>query len=318
MYVPPYTISETSLAHVAEITRLLEKHKNLLHVRESLRLRRQNTVRSVCSSLATEGIAMTEHQVDHIMSGRDVLAPAREVQAVKNALDAYALFSKLNPFSVEDLLRAHGVMMRGLCDFPGQFRRSGVDVFSGTEAVHMAPPADRVSGLVQDLFSWLSRTDAHWLIRSCVFHYEFEFIHPFADGNGRLGRFWQSLLLAAAHPVFAYIPVENLVHRSQSAYYAAISSSTELADCSPFIEFMLTAIHDALVSHIRTRRPIPSSSPRQRRVQVESRILSLLRSTPALTVAQLAQKLHVSERTIARRLASLRERGLLPPSQRVR
>ena len=144
-----------------------------------------------------------------IINGKNVVAPLKEIQEVKNAIATYELYPTLNPFSVEDLLKAHGVMMRALTGDAGRFRAGGVGVFSEKGCVHMAPPADRVPMLINDLFEWLVESSDHLLIRSCVFHYEFEFIHPFSDGNGRMGRLWQSLILGRLHPIFEHLPVEN-------------------------------------------------------------------------------------------------------------
>ena len=166
----------------------------------------------------------------------------REIQDVKNAIAVYDRAGELDPFSVKDLLKAHALLMSALLEEAGRFRHGGVGVFSGGEAVHIAPPAEMVPILIKDLFDWLKKAKDHLLIRSCVFHYEFEFIHPFADGNGRMGRLWQSLILSKIHPVFLHLPVESMVHDNQSGYYQAINASSAKADSGPFVDFMLGMI----------------------------------------------------------------------------
>jgi Fic family protein len=170
------------------------------------------------------------------------------VQEVKNALAAYNRFDTWRPEAKKDLLEAHRILMSGLIDEAGSYRRGGAGVMAGQQVIHMAPPADRVPHLMADLFGWLAATDAHPLIASSVFHYEFEFIHPFADGNGRMGRLWQSLILARWNPLFAYIPVESLIFEHQAEYYHAVQESTHKTDSAPFIAFMLRMILDTLTS----------------------------------------------------------------------
>jgi Fic family protein len=188
------------------------------------------------------------------------------VQEVKNALSAYERFQDWFPEKEADLLEAHRLLMNGLIDDAGAYRTGGVGVMSGETVVHMAPPAERVQTLMADLFGWLSTSTIHPLVKSSVFHYEFEFIHPFSDGNGRLGRLWQSLILAKWNPVFAHLPVESLIFERQDAYYRALQESTRRADSGPFIAFMLGALHDVLVS------VTPQVAP-----QVTPQVLELLR-----------------------------------------
>lgn len=212
-------------------------------------LRKANKIKTIHSSLAIEGNTLNEDQVRDIVNGKTVVAPLREIQEVKNAIATYEQFPHLNPFKEKDLLRAHGIMMQALVDNAGHYRPGNVGVFSETGCVHIAPPADRVPLLMGDLFDWLNHSKDHLLVRSCVFHYEFEFIHPFADGNGRMGRLWQSLILSKLHPVFEHVPVENMVHDNQLAYYDAITASTNGAVSGPFIDFMLGEILKTLELH---------------------------------------------------------------------
>lgn len=248
-YTPPFKISAKAISMIAEISVLIERYAIRMERHDALRLRKANKIKTIQASLAIEGNTLTESQVTDILDGKKVVAPLREIQEVKNAIATYDLAPKLDPFLVQDLLKAHGVMMSALVEDPGRFRHGGVGVFAGKEVVHMAPPAERVPTLLANLFNWLRNAEDHLLIRSCVFHYEFEFIHPFADGNGRIGRLWQSLILARLHPVFQYLPVESMVHDNQQEYYEAINASTANTNSGIFIDFMLNEILQSLKAH---------------------------------------------------------------------
>lgn len=247
-YQPPYTITQEILNRVAAISEVVGRLTILTDQAKTLRLRRINRIRTIHGSLAIEGNTLSEAQITAILEGKRVIAPPREVREVKNALDAYDRFDNWRPESEKDLLEAHRILMSGLIDEAGMYRRSGVGVMAGREVIHMAPPALRVPHLMADLFDWLAATDAHPLVAGSVFHYEFEFIHPFADGNGRMGRLWQSLILARWNPLFADIPVESLVFEHQAEYYHAIQESTQKTDSAPFIAFMLRMIQDSVTT----------------------------------------------------------------------
>ena len=249
MYSPPFTISSKAINLIAEISAQIERYAIRLEQSDGLRLRKANRIKTIHSSLAIEGNNLTVGQVRDIINGKNVIAPIKEIQEVKNAIKTYELYPTLDPYCVADLLKAHGTMMMALKEDAGQFRRGGVGVFNEHGCVHMAPPADRVPYLIDELFDWLKHSEDHLLIRSCVFHYEFEFIHPFSDGNGRTGRLWQSLILGKLHPLFEHLPVENMVFANQQAYYDAITVSNDKGDCSPFIDFMLQEILNALKNH---------------------------------------------------------------------
>ena len=247
-YQPPYTITPEILNRVAAISEAIGRLTVLTDQARGMRLRRINRVRTIHGSLAIEGNTLSEAQITAILEGKRVIAPPREVQEVKNALAAYDRFDSWKPETEQDLLEAHRILMSGLIDQAGIYRHGGVGVMAGQQVIHMAPPADRVPHLMSDLFGWLAATDAHPLIASSVFHYEFEFIHPFADGNGRLGRLWQSLILARWNPLFADIPVESLIFEHQAEYYQAIQESTQKTDSAPFIAFMLRMILDTVTT----------------------------------------------------------------------
>lgn len=200
--------------------------------------------------------------------------------------------------------------MRNLLDRPGAYRGGGVGVFAGDEVIHMAPPADQVHLLVGNLFGWLRATDTHPLIASSVFHYEFEFIHPFVDGNGRLGRLWQTLLLSRWNPAFVWLPVESLVHQHQDRYYEAIRASTRQADSAPFLRFMLGCIENAVAKALAGEpEETPPKTPPKAPPKTPSRILALLRARPELSFAEVAAELGKSESAIKRAVRKLREAG---------
>jgi Fic family protein len=247
-YQPPYTISPEILNRVAAISEAVGRLTVLTDKARTLRLRRINRIRTIHGSLAIEGNTLSEAQITAILEGKRVIAPPREVQEVKNALAAYDLFGTWKPEAEKDLLEAHRMLMSGLIDEVGLYRHGGVGVMAGQQVIHMAPPADRVPQLMGDLFGWLAAADVHPLIASSVFHYEFEFIHPFADGNGRMGRLWQSLILAHWNPLFADIPVESLIFEHQAEYYQSIKESTQKTDSAPFITFMLRMILDTVTT----------------------------------------------------------------------
>ena len=215
MYTPPFNITPEIINLIADISAQIERYAIRMEQADKLRLRKANRVKTIHSSLAIEGNTLSESQVSDIIDGKHIVAPIKQIQEVKNAIAAYELYPKLNPFDIKHLLKAHGVMMSALVDNAGRFRRSGVGVFDNQKCVHLAPPADRVPTLMNELFEWLNRAKDHLLIRSCVFHYEFEFIHPFEDGNGRMGRLWQSLILGRLNPIFEHLPVENMVYANQ-------------------------------------------------------------------------------------------------------
>ncbi|VVM19189.1 Fic domain protein, KPN_03553 type [uncultured Gammaproteobacteria bacterium] len=195
--------------------------------------------------MAIEGNTLTEMQITAVLDGKAVIAPPREVQEVRNAIKAYEKLTKWRPTSQQDLLAAHQTLMQGLIDDVGQYRNTGVGVMKGKKVIHMAPSAECVNGLMFDLFDWLACSDEHPLILSSIFHYEFAFIHPFADGNGRMGRLWQTLILSQWQDIFSYLPVESLIYAHQDDYYLALQQSTKQANSAPFIEFILQMILDS-------------------------------------------------------------------------
>ncbi|NLP48475.1 MAG: Fic family protein [Clostridiales bacterium] len=210
------------------------------------KLRRNNRIKSIHSSLAIENNSLSLDQVTAILEGKRVLAPPQDICEAENAFKAYERLFDLNPYDPMDLLAAHGLLMNKLLKEPGEYRQGNVGVARGEELVHIAPPAENVSGLMADLLYWVEHAQVHPLIKSCVFHYEFEIIHPFPDGNGRMGRMWQTLLLSRWKEIFAWLPVETMVYERQAEYYAALDESNNASDCTVFIEFILKSIWETL------------------------------------------------------------------------
>lgn len=322
-YNPPFSITPTILKQVAEISESIGRLSVRIEQTQALRLRRANRIRTVQGSLAIEGNTLSEAQITAILDGKRVIAPPKEVLEVQNALKAYEFLAKWQYSSEQDLLHAHQVLMAGLLTGAGQYRQGGVGVMSGDTVVHMAPGADQVPRLMKDLFGWLKQTDLPALISSCVFHYEFEFIHPFADGNGRMGRLWQTLILSQWQPAFMDIPVESLIYQHQAEYYQAIRASTAKTDCAPFIEFMLGIIAKTLyevqnttdseqageIEKMRVKTQVKTRVEMQ--VKTPEQILILLAKQPTLTLAEIAVHLGKSASTIERAVAKLKQQNKL-------
>ena len=245
-YQPPFHMTDKITNLTAAICELLGQIKILSRGNLAPHLRKENRIRTIHSSLSIEHNSLTLEQVTAIIDGRRILGNPVEIREVKNAYTAYEMMLTLDPYSVDDLLKAHEAMMNELISENGRFRSGGVGVFNGKVLVHMAPPANMVPGQIQDLFTWYKTAEIHPLIRSSIFHYEFEFIHPFADGNGRMGRMWHSLLLGRWNEIFYWLPVEDLIRLRQEEYYNALGKSDTDADSCAFVEFLLQVIMDTL------------------------------------------------------------------------
>jgi Fic family protein len=273
---------------VAAISEIVGRFAATADVTITPRLRRENRIRGIQGSLAIEQNSLSLDQVTAIIQGRRVLGAPREIQEVRNAFVAYEALSSWSPTEMDDLLTAHRLLMAGLVDEAGVFRRGRVGVFKDQQVVHVAPPAQRVPKLMGDLLHWLKTTAEHPLIAGCLFHYELEFIHPFADGNGRIGRLWQTLILSQWQPWLSYVPVESVVRERQEAYYEALRESDQQADATRFVVFMLEALRDTL--HQLTADQVGD--------QVTDQVKSFLRvlTVGEMTLSEAMKKLSLAHR----------------------
>lgn len=246
-YKPPFTMMDEIVNLVAEISELLGRISTQGKMQINPRLRRENRIKTIHSSLAIEHNSLSIEQVTAILNGKRVLGDPNEIKEVQNAYQAYEMMLKLDPLSLKDLLKAHQMMMGDLIKESGRFRSGGVGVFDGQKLIHMAPPAKFVPEQIEDLLKWYKTSRIHPLIKSAVFHYEFEFIHPFEDGNGRMGRMWHSLLLGNWNEVFFWLPIEELIRSRQQQYYDVLAQSDKKADSASFVTLMLDIIRDTLV-----------------------------------------------------------------------
>ena len=250
---PPFEITNSILEKIAEIAELVGHVNATAGLSTNPTLRRTNRIRSIYSSLAIEQNTLSLEQVTAVLNGKRVIAPPKDIAEVKNAYEIYEMMDSLNPYSVDDLLNAHAVMTRGLVEESGCFRSGPVGVVDKQgNILHFGTLPDYVPGLVNELLNWTRECDYHMLIKSCVFHYELELIHPFADGNGRIGRLWHTLLLTQWKPMFSWLPVESIIHDRQEEYYNAINQSNYDGESTVFIEFMLSAIKASLMDAINT------------------------------------------------------------------
>ena len=246
-YIPPFEMTNKMFELAAQIMEQLGKLSNVNELERLPRLRKVSRIKSIHSSLAIENNTLSIKQVTDIIEGKRVLGPADDILAVKNAFAAYKELENIDAFSLVDLQKVHGIMMDGLVTESGMLRTGDVGVFdSNGKVVHVAPPASMARDQINQLFNWVKNSDVQMLIRSSVFHYEFEFIHPFRDGNGRMGRYWQTVLLASWKPIFKYIPIESVIKDNQEEYYKVIKISTSQGKSNIFIEFMLDVILKAI------------------------------------------------------------------------
>ena len=301
-YKPPFHMTDKIISLITEIGEQVGRITVLQEGTISPHLRRENRIRTIHSSLAIEHNSLSLEQVTAILEGKRVLGNPNEIREVQNAYGAYELMLQLNPASVDDLLKAHKLMMNGLAPENGRFRTGGVGVFDGDVLIHIAPPAEFVPDHILNLFAWYQQSALHPLIKSAVFHYEFEFIHPFADGNGRMGRMWHSLLLGKWKELFFWLPIEELIQSRQQEYYTALGAADRQADSSGFVELMLEIIRDSLKEVTVVGRFTDQDSD-QVTDQVKTpvnRLLSAL-GNEVLSATELMQRLSLSHRPTFRK-----------------
>lgn len=313
---------------IAEIAAAIERYRIILEGPNGIRLRKINHIRTIRGTTAIEGNTLTEEQITAILAGKRVAGSSREIDEVKGAHAAYEVIESFNPYSMDDLLKAHGLMTKGLVDRPGKFRNCNVGVVDGLgNVVHMAPPFANVPSLVKDLFAWLSDSEDPVLVKSCVFHYEFEFIHPFPDGNGRTGRLWQTALLGSWRNEFYGAPVENVVWAHQQEYYQAIRASSAAGECGPFIDFMLDKIlrtlkakgkaYEIAAAGIATRTSQKTDKKTSQKTSQKTgqktgqKILSIMKSMPDVTLAELANATGLSVAGVRWNIRKLKDANLV-------
>jgi len=261
---PPYTITNKALSLSLEIASILGHLEGIQSKTPQPELRKQNRIRTIQGSLAIEGNTLSVPQITAIMESKRVVGPQKDITEVVNAVVVYDQISSYKYANETSLLKAHKNLMKGLIQDAGSFRKGGVGILKGKEVSHVAPPASRVPKLMADLLSYLkSEKDTHPLIKSCVFHYEFMFIHPFMDGNGRMGRLWQTVILMKYHPVFEFLPIESLIKEKQKSYYEVLEECDACGDSTAFIEFMLGLILLAL-EELKAEVTVDNQTPESR------------------------------------------------------
>ena len=308
---PPFQITNKIIDDVAEISELVGRLSAHDHPSSNPNLRRTNRIRTIHGSLAIEQNTLSLEQVTAVLKGKHVLAPPKDIAEVKNAYEIYECLDELDPYSVEDLLTAHGIMTRGLVEESGMFRTRPVGVVDQEgHVLHFGTLPQYVPDLVMELLDWAKSSDLHMLIRSCVFHYELELIHPFADGNGRVGRLWHTLLLSKWNPVFSWLPVESIIHDHQQEYYAAINTSNDAGESTAFIEFMLSAIKASLMDAIHTSDAMSDGKMDKKTLRWQ-KIEQFLQAHEYIMNADVRELCGVSAATANRILAELAECGKL-------
>ncbi len=316
-YTPPFTMTEEITNLVIEIGEQVGAVATYDTLQSNPKLRRASRIRSIHSSLAIEQNTLTLEQVTDLINGKTVLGPPQEIREVRNAYEAYERVEALDPYNIKNLLLAHKILMDGLVKEAGCFRSGNVSVYAGKQLIHAGSPANYVPKLMKQLFDWLKKSKLHPLMKSCIFHYEFEFIHPFADGNGRTGRLWQSLILQKWKEFFAWMPIESLIYEKQEGYYKALNVSNKAGESTAFVAFMLKVIRDTLKTVLKSQNR-PTKIRENVGVNVgtnidtnEEKILALLRQDNRLTAKTLAATLGVTDRQVERILAKLKARGRL-------
>ena len=310
MYKPPFEITSKIIELISNISEKIGEINYLQDNPYHIRLRKENRIKTIYSSLAIENNSLSLKQITAIIEGKHVLGNPNEIKEVKNSIQAYDLLLSLNPYNEKDLLKAHKLMMQDLVERNGKYRTDGVGIFDGEKVVHLAPPADRVPELMFDLFKWLKESDAHPLIKSCVFHYEFEFIHPFQDGNGRMGRLWQTVILKEWKEIFAWLPVETLIKENQKEYYNVLGASDSDANSTKFIEFMLALILNTIEEIISTEKKVTQKVTVKVTVN-QQKILNLLKQNSFITQEELSKIIGIARKSIILNMKKLQEAGLI-------
>ena len=308
-YEPRFTITSKILDDTMKIVETLTRKR--YDVKETAHLKRNSRIRSIHSSLAIEGNNLSLEDVTAIIDGREVAGPLYEIKEVMNAHDAYDMMDSIDPYSLDDLLMIHGIMMDGIIESAGKLRNVKEGVFNGEgSCIHLAPRPDSVPDLIKQLLQWVRGSDLPMVIKSCIFHYQFEYIHPFEDGNGRIGRLWQTILLSKYDSSFKWLPIESMIRNYQTGYYDTIALSNEVCDCTPFIEFMTKMILKSLNESIEESLKENTNVENDMTVN-EMRLYSMICDGYYRDIAQAANLMKVSVPTLNRCLKSLKESGAI-------
>ena len=295
---PPYKITSKILKLSTQISEEITKLQFTGVEKVNPMLRKKNRIKTLAGTLEIEGNFLGEEKITAILDGKRVLGTVKELAEVQGAIKAYEKLDSYRYSELDDLLLAHKILMDEILTTAGSFRRVNVKV-----GEHIAPQANMVNELMINLFSWLKNSDEHMLLKSCIFHYEFEFIHPFSDGNGRIGRLWQSVILNSFNPIFSLLPTESIVRDYQEEYYKAIEDSTELGESTPFIEFMLEMILKSIQSTLK--------SDQKSNYKSDQKVLALMKENSKITIHELMEKLSMSESGVKKVIKKLKDENII-------
>mgnify|MGYP000148986027 FL=1 len=297
-YALPYKINSKILKFSTQISEELTKLQFTGVEKVNPMLRKKNRIKTLAGTLEIEGNFLGEEKITAILDGKRVLGTVKELAEVQGAIKAYEKLDEFRYSELDDLLLAHKILMDEILTTAGSFRSVNVKV-----GEHIAPKASMVNELMINLFSWLKNSDEHMLLKSCIFHYEFEFIHPFSDGNGRIGRLWQSVILNSFNPIFSLLPTESIVRDYQEEYYKAIEDSTELGESTPFIEFMLEMIFKSIQTTLK--------SDQKSNYKSDQKVLALMKENSKITIYELMEKLSMSESGIKKVIKKLKDENII-------
>lgn len=296
-YIPPYTITNEMLTKISNIMEKIGKLDNYTTLDKTPYLRKQTKINSIHSSLAIENNKLTVGQVKDVINGKTVIGPMKEIQEVKNAYKAYEMLNDIDPYSINELKKVHGIMTYLTVDESGEFRKGAEGVFDGDKCIFVCPPPEMVNKLMSDLFKWLNdnKDTIHPLILSSIFHYEFVFIHPFSDGNGRMSRLWQNAILNKWKNIFEYLPIESQIHKYQKKYYDAIMTCNTNGNSNVFIEFMLDMIEKTLDERLNSSLPIIDNE----NINI-NKLLSIMKENTPMTANEIMDKLGIKSKETLR------------------
>ena len=304
---PPYTITDKMLNYVSDIMKKIGEANYFESLNRYPELRRKTRIKSIHSSLAIENNQLSLFQVEDVINGKPVMGEQKDIQEVKNAYEAYEQIDKINPYSVEDLKKIHGILTFLVEKDAGKFRNHGEAVYDGNVEIFMAPPHRLVPTLMDNLFNWMNevKDTINPLILSSVFHYEFVFIHPFSDGNGRTARIWQTAILSHWEKAFTYLPIESMIKKSQNEYYKVIDNCNKAGNATEFIEFMLKMIDDTIDEITKTTTQETAQETTQ------EKILKLIKSNPSITQTQMAKVLGITRDGVSYNIKQLKDNGII-------